>query len=167
MKKMLCVSFGPFADKEQADELSSWLQEKDIQTKQRGEDGKQDQYFWIYLSASESEDEAMVAIEDLKGKGVKDYKLINEGNLQNAISLGLFSTQLAVNNRLNELKNIGYRPIIVPYHKHQSIIWVDARIDTKGADQENILSEFINGYPSRFNSIPVQCDELFATLETT
>ena len=166
-EKILCVSFGPFAEKGQADELSNWLQEKEIQTKQRGEGGKQDQYFWIYLSASESEDEAMEAIEDLKGKGVKDFKLINKGNLQNAISLGLFSTQSAVNKRLNELKNIGYQPIIVPYHQNQSIIWVDARVDTKGADQEDILSEFINGYPSRFNSIPVQCEELFATLETT
>ena len=166
-EKILCVSFGPFAEKEQADELSNWLQGKEIQTKQRGEGGKQDQYFWIYLSPGESEDEVMAAIEDLKGKGVKDYKLIDKGNLQNAISLGLFSTQSAVNNRLNELKNIGYQPIIVPYHKNESIIWVDARVDLKGADRENILSEFINGYPSRFNSIPVQCEELFATLETT
>ena len=166
-EKILCVSFGPFAEKGQADELSNWLQENEIQTKQRGEGGKQDQYFWIYLSASESEDEAMTAIEDLKGKGVKDFKLINKGSLQNAISLGLFSTQSAVNKRLNELKNIGYQPIIVPYHQNQSIIWVDARVDTKGAGQENILSEFINGYPARFNSIPVQCEEIFATLETT
>jgi len=166
-KKILCVSFGPFAEKGQADELSNWLQEKEIQTKQRGEGGKQDQYFWIYLSARESEDEAMAAIEDLKGKGVKDFKLINKGNLQNAISLGLFSTQSAVNKRLNELKNIGYQPIIVPYHQNDSIIWVDARVDTQGAGQENILSEFINGYPSRFNSVPVQCEDIFATLETT
>jgi len=166
-EKILCVSFGPFTEQEQADELSNWLQGKEIQTKQRGEGGKQDQYFWIYLSPGESEDEVMAAIEDLKGKGVKDYKLIDKGNLQNAISLGLFSTQSAVNNRLNELKNIGYQPIIVPYHKNDSIIWVDARVDIKGADQEDILSDFINGYPSRFNSIPVQCEELFATLETS
>ncbi|RKZ70376.1 MAG: hypothetical protein DRQ48_06415 [Gammaproteobacteria bacterium] len=170
-EKMLCVSFGPFTEKGQADELSNWLQEKGIQTMQRGEGGKQDQYFWIYLSAGESEDEAIAAIKDLKGKGVKDYKLINKGNLQNAISLGLFSTQSAVNNRLNELKSIGYQPIIVPYHKNQSIIWVDARVNTgldaKGTDQESILSEFINGYPSRFNSIPIRCEEIFDASETS
>jgi SPOR domain len=170
-EKMLCVSFGPFTEKGQADELSKWLQEKEIQTKQRGEGGKQDQYFWIYLSTGESEDEARAAIEDLKGKGVKDYKLINKGNLQNAISLGLFSTQSAVNNRLNELKNVGYQPIIVPYHKNQSIIWVDAKVDagadTKGTDQESILAEFINGYPSRFNSIPIRCEEIFDASETS
>jgi hypothetical protein len=79
----------------------------------------------------------------------------------------LFSTQSAVNNRLNELKSVGYQPIIVPYHKNQAIIWVDAKVETKGIDQENILAEFINGYPSRFNSIPIRCEEIFDALETS
>lgn len=162
-EKLLCVSFGPFAESNQASELSNWLKGNEIQTRQRTEGDTKDQYFWIYLSPSDSKDEAMAAIEDLKGKGIKDYKLINKGNLQNAISLGLFSSQAAVNRRLNELKNIGYQPIMVPYHKAESIIWVDAKLDIKDDSEEHILTEFINGYPSRFNSIPVKCEDLFIT----
>jgi len=162
-EKILCVSFGPFTESHQAGELSNWLKENEIQTKQRTEGDTKDQYFWIYLSPGETKDEAMAAIADLKGKGVQDYKFINKGNLQNAISLGLFSTQLAVNRRLKELKNIGYQPIMVPYHKTELIIWVDAKVDTKDNTEGNILTELINGYPSRFNSIPVKCDGLFTT----
>ena len=160
-EKILCVSFGPFTESHQAGELSNWLKEFEIQTKQRTEGDTEDQYFWIYLSPSETKDEAKAAIADLKGKGVQDYRLINKGNLQNAISLGLFSTQSAVNRRLNELKNIGYQPIMVPYHKTDLIIWVDAKVDTKDNTEGNILTEFINGYPSQFNSIPVKCEDLF------
>lgn len=169
--KILCFSFGPFAELQQAGQLSEWLKNNEIQTVQRTESDNKDQSFWIYLAPSESKNKAMAAIEDLKGKGVQDYKLINKGNLRNAISLGLFSTQSAVNRRLNELKNIGYQPIIVPYHKSQMIIWVDAKIDIsadletnsgiESDSRKNMLSEFINGYPSRFNSIPVKCDVLF------
>ncbi len=162
-EKILCVSFGPFTESHQAGELSNWLKEYEIQTKQRTEGDTEDQYFWIYLSPSETKDEAKAAIADLKGKGVQDYRLINKGNLQNAISLGLFSTQSAVNRRLNELKNIGYQPIMVPYHKTELIIWVDAKVDTKDITEGNILTEFINGYPSQFNSIPVKCEDLFTT----
>jgi len=158
-ERMLCVSFGPFAESYQAGELSNWLKENEIQTKLRTESGGKDQLFWIYLSPSESKDEAIAAIEELKGKGIHDYKLIDKGNLQNAISLGLFSNQAAANRRLNELKNIGYLPIMVPYHKTQSIIWVDAKLDK----QENTLSDFFNGYPSRFNSVPVKCEKLFTS----
>lgn len=161
--KILCVSFGPFAESNQAGELSNWLKENKFQTKQRTEGSTKDKYFWIYLSPGESEGEAMAAIEDLKGKGVQDYKLINKGNLQNAISLGLFSSQSAVNRRLKELENIGYQPIMVPYHKTETITWVDAMVDTKNDTEGNILTEFFNGYPSRFNSIPVKCEDLFNT----
>ena len=158
-ESMLCVSFGPFAESHQASELSNWLKENKIQTKQRAESDRKDQLFWIYLSPSESKDEAIAEIEELRGKGIHDYKLIDKGNLQNAISLGLFSNQAAANRRLNELKNIGYLPFMVPYHKTQSIIWVDAKLDK----QENTLSDFFNGYPSRFNSVPVKCEKLFAS----
>ncbi|MFB3116941.1 MAG: SPOR domain-containing protein [Gammaproteobacteria bacterium] len=158
-ERMLCVSFGPFAESYQAGELSNWLKENEIQTKQRTESDGKDQLFWIYLSPSESKDEAIAAIEELRGKGIHDYKLIDKGNLQNAISLGLFSNQAAANRRLNELKNIGYLPIMVPYHKTQSIIWVDAKLDK----QEITLSDFFNGYPSRFNSVPVKCEKLFTS----
>ncbi len=165
-EKALCISFGPFAEQKQADELSDWLHEKEIQNKQKRKEP--DKYFWIYLPASESKSEATTAIENLKSKGVQDYKIISEGNLQNAISLGLFSTQSAANKRLNELENIGYQPIIVPRYKSQSIIWVDAkfenRVDAEHVNQREFFSEFINGYPSRFNSIPVQCEELFKLL---
>ncbi len=157
--KMLCISFGPFAESLQAGELSDWLRKNEIQTKHRTESDGKDQLFWIYLSPSESKDEAIAAIEELRGKGIHDYKLIDKGNLQNAISLGLFSNQAAANRRLNELKNIGYLPIMVPYHKTQSVIWVDAKLDKRG----NILSDFFSGYPSRFNSIPVKCKKLFTS----
>ena len=158
-ERMLCISFGPFAESYQAGELSNWLKENKIQTKQRTESDGKDQLFWIYLSPSESKDEAIAAIEELRGKGIYDYKLIDKGNLQNAISLGLFSNQATANRRLNELKNIGYLPIMVPYHKTQSVIWVDAKLDKRG----NILSDFFSGFPSRFNSIPVKCEKLFTT----
>lgn len=159
--KMLCISFGPFIKSAQAVELGNWFKKNEIWAKQRTEGDKKDQLFWIYLSPSDSKDEAMAVIEDLGGKGVKDYKLINKGSLQNAISLGLFSSQAAVNSRLNELKNIGYLPIMVPYDKTQSITWVDAKVNKQRSI--SILPDFFNGYPSRFNSIPVKCEELFTT----
>ena len=42
-------------------------------------------------------------IADLERKGVSDYLLINRNGLKNAISLGVFSSQDAVNRRLTEM----------------------------------------------------------------
>ena len=98
----------------------------------------------------------MQAMADLESKGVKDLRLIEIGNMQNAISLGLFSTQASVNKRLNELKNKGYQPVVIPYRDADAIYWVDVRLQ----GQQDVLNDMFTGFPARFNSVPVNCGEI-------
>ncbi|MEE9551673.1 MAG: SPOR domain-containing protein, partial [Gammaproteobacteria bacterium] len=114
------------------------------------------QLFWIYLAPLKSRESAVAAIEDLKKKGIRDFRLINTGDLRNAISLGLFSTQAAVNRRLNELKNKGYQAIIIPYRDAKVIYWIDVKL----VNQQNVLNDMLTDVPSRFNSVPVNCSEI-------
>jgi len=158
-KMELCFTYGPFPDEKQANELGAWFKEREILINQRMEKKKIHRLFWIYLASRESRERAIAAMKDLKSKGIKDYRLINAGDLQNSISLGLFSTQAAVNKRLNELKNKGYQPIVVPYHNAKLIHWVDIKL----VKQQGLLTDIFTEYPSRFNSVPMSCDE-FALL---
>ena len=152
----LCFTYGPFPATEQANELMSWFKERNILVNQRTEGEKEKQLFWIYLAPRSSRESAIAAIEDLKSKGVSDFRLINSGDLLNAISLGLFSTQASVNKRLNELKSKGYQPIVVPYHEARVIYWVDVKL----IDTQKLLNELFTDFPSRFNSIPMNCAEI-------
>jgi len=152
----LCFLYGPFPDNLQTKELMAWFEERQISVQQRLETETEHQLFWIYLAPQVSRDNAMAAIEELKNKGIKDYRLIETGDLQNAISLGLFSTQASVNKRLNELKNKGYQPIVVPYRGGKAIYWVDVKV----AGQQSALTDMFTDFPARFNSVPVKCDEI-------
>jgi ribosomal protein S8 len=152
----LCFSFGPFPANEQAENLKQWFEQKNILVNQRKENEQTKQLFWIYLAPQKSRESAIAAIEELKNKGIKDYRLISSGDLRNAISLGLFSTQAVVNKRLNELKSKGYQPIVVPYHNAEVIYWLDVKL----IDQQNLLNDLFTEYPSRFNSIPMNCSEI-------
>ncbi len=154
-KEPLCFSFGPFAEEQQVGDLISWFRSNGIDTGQRFDSSKQDQHFWMYLAIDQSEDQAKQAIETLEGRGIRNYQLINRGSFRNAVSLGLLSNQSEINQRLKELKNIGYRPIVVPYQEGLPIIWVDAKID----GDENTLSSMLNGYLAQFNSIPFACKD--------
>jgi len=152
----LCFSYGPFPANEQAKNLKQWFEQKEILVNQRTDNGQAKQLFWIYLAPQKSRENAIAAIKDLKSKGIKDYRLISSGDLRNAISLGLFSTQAIVNKRLNELKSKGYQPIVVPYHNAKVIYWVDVKL----MGQQNLLNDLFTEYPSRFNSIPMNCSEI-------
>jgi hypothetical protein len=152
----LCFSYGPFPANEQAENLKQWFEQKEILVNQRTDNEQAKQLFWIYLAPQKSRENAIAAIKDLKSKGVKDYRLISSGDLRNAISLGLFSTQAIVNKRLNELKSKGYQPIVVPYHNAKVVYWVDVKL----MGQQNLLNDLFTEYPSRFNSVPMNCSEI-------
>ena len=155
-RKTMCFSYGPFPDKNQSRELIDWFQQNNVDALQRLETGSEKQLFWIYLEPGESRSSAMQAIEDLKNKGVRDYRLIETGDLRNAISLGLYSTQASVNKRLNELKTKGYQPVVVPYRDANAIYWLDVKL----VGQHDVLNKMFTEYPARYNSIPVNCNEI-------
>jgi hypothetical protein len=152
----LCFTYGPLLDISEYNTLDDWFRSRHLWVNHRETDDKGRQLFWIYLAARETRDNAVAAIKDLKDRGVKDMRLISRGDMVNAISLGLFSTQAAVNRRLREIKNIGYKPIVVPHYGKKKIHWLDIRIDKKTP----VLNEIIEGLPARYNSVPVKCSEI-------
>ncbi len=151
-----CFSYGPFPDDQQSKDLIAWFEEHKVAVQQRLEGDKENRLFWIYLAQQDSRGSAIKAIEDLKSKGIQDYQLIDTGDLKNAISLGLFSTQAAVNRRLNELKARGYQPVVVPYRDTKAVYWVDIKL----TGQPEVMSEMFTGFPAHYNSIPVRCSKI-------
>ena len=123
-----CLSIGPYESREPLRSLRNWLLKKNMPSKERVEETRTRERYWVYL---ESKDEAgaKAQLEELKNKGLSDYYMVSKGNMKNAISLGLFSTQDSVNRRLVELKREGYNPVVVPQHKITRIFWLDAQIE--------------------------------------
>ena len=158
----MCFSFGPFPDEQQGRDLKAWFEGRQVFVHHRPEKDKEKQLFWIYLAPQDSLGGAMQAIEDLKKKGIKDYRLIETGDLRHAISLGLFSTQASVNRRLNELKDKGYQPIVVPYRAATVIYWLDVKV----VNQRDVLNQMFLDYPARYNSVPVACSEIAMPRDT-
>jgi len=154
--KYYCFSFGPLEEQIMALGLSDWFKTRRATASMRFADRQGRQLLWMYLSPQDSRTEAMDTIRELKDRGISDYRLIDRGNLENAISLGLFSSQAAVNGRLRELQQQGYKPIVVPYYDNKRIFWVDVRLKEIGVPLETVFE----GFPSRYNYVPVDCDKI-------
>ena len=154
--KTVCYRYGPIPNQEESRLFSKWLNERDISYKQRQTDEQGKQLFWVYLAPRDSRAQAEAAMKDLKQKGIKDIRLIQEGDLLNAISLGLFSSQASVNRRLNEIKAKGYQSVVVPYSGGNKIHWFDVSI----VQNSNYVNDLFTGFPSRFNALPVDCNAI-------
>ncbi|MCZ6802754.1 MAG: SPOR domain-containing protein [Proteobacteria bacterium] len=111
----VCYTYGPIPNLKESALFSEWLDERGILYKQRQTDERGRQLSWVYLAPQQSRALAEATYKDLRQKGVKDMRLIRVGDLSNSISLGLFSSQAAVNRRLNEIEAKGYQSVVVPY----------------------------------------------------
>jgi len=150
-----CLSFGPFFEESRANRLQTWLNERDVRNRRHVEKPKERPYYWIYMAPRKSLAALAETIDDLKEKGIGNYRLIRRGNLKNALSLGVFSDRSEVERRLEELREQGYRPIIVPYGGKQPATWVYARFGEKARSD----SGFLSGAPlSRGEETVIECD---------
>lgn len=151
-----CYTFGPIEEQPLAVGVEDWFKSRRAGTNVRFTDESGSQLFWLYLAPDEVNSNAVEIIRDLQQKGIDDYRLVNKGNLRNAISLGLYSGQAAVNERLGDLEDKGYKPVIVPYLEGKRVFWVDVRLDVDPGALESVFK----GYPARYNYVPIDCARL-------
>ena len=154
--KVTCFTFGPLAEEIMAVGLRDWFNSRRGDAAVRHEDEQGRQLFWVYLAPQDNRKEAMDTIRDLRDQGISDYRIIDRGNLENAISMGLFSSQASVNERLRELERKGYKPVVVPYYDNKRIYWVDVKLPLTSVPLQQVFA----GFPSRYNYVPVDCGKI-------
>lgn len=73
-------------------------------------DGDAKVRYWVFIPPRPSTSDAQKKADELKGLGVGDYYVVNDGSKwQNAISLGLFSSKEAAERRLTAIRDQGVR----------------------------------------------------------
>jgi hypothetical protein len=154
--KTVCYTYGPIPSLGESELLSKWLDERNILYKHRQTNEQGKQLFWVYLAPQESRAQVEAALKDLKQKGVKDLRLVRGGDLSNAISLGLFSSQAAVNRRLNEIETKGYQSVVVPYSGGKQVHWFDVSI----VQNSDYVNDLLTGFPARYKALPVACNDI-------
>lgn len=152
-----CIKVGPLAARANAEALQSWFKERRSAVRLRTEESAERRLFWVYLEPMASADEAEAKLEDLKRRGVEDYRLIRSGDMKNAISLGVFSSQDSVNRRLAELGREGYRPLVVPRYETKKAYWLDVNL---GPMLEFDESEFARLSPGSATIGRVPCSDM-------
>lgn len=125
-----CLSVGPFKTEDELAALRRELSGTVRQMQPRTEERQERKHFWVYLEPLESDARAEERLRELRNKGVEDLFLVRKGEMKNAISLGVFRSQESVANRLAEIKDRGYQPLVVPRYEAQTVYWLDLAVDS-------------------------------------
>lgn len=103
--------------------------------------------WWVFIPPQGSRAGALKKTGELKGLGIGEFFIVQEeGKMQWAISLGVFSTEEAAKNRLEALRAKGVRSAQTGEREtHVTKVWFQVR----GADaaQQAKLRDIVQGFP--------------------
>lgn len=102
----LCLMVGAFASAMDASEFMMRLAALDVMSYEHPVDLSAGEGYWVYLRPSTNRDEARRRLAELQARGVDSY-IIPKGELENGISLGVFTRRDLAEARLAELTRLG------------------------------------------------------------
>lgn len=130
-----CGALGPMELGSRARSIAEKLVWLEIETSLRQETYKKIKDYVVIIPRFESRKAARAALSELQEKGIKDFSLFYRGDLENAISLGVFNRLQNAKQRQAELLGAGFDTEIIPRTTDVQGYWLDYRIP-RGVDSE-------------------------------
>ncbi len=141
----VCPYIGPFELESQALALSGELLGMGIRSVvgevEIGSGGEN----WVYLPPTGGRKEALMLLRELQSKHVDSY-LITEGELKNAISLGLFVSLESAEKLKSQMVSMGYDPIVRYMEKTRKEFWVKIDNDEQLSEERQLIEKVLSDH---------------------
>ncbi len=124
-----CLSLGPFGDLTDAARASTLLRENGLQPRQRAGEGVVWKGYWVSLEQVPDRASSEAIIERLRRFGIGDaYSMPDQGR-QITISLGLFTERQRALRRMDEVKALGFEPLMAERERSGTVYWIDVDVE--------------------------------------
>lgn len=140
-----CYSIGPLVDDSQIAAMRTWIVAMGGDPRLRVGERRELARWWVYFPPLPSREQASARVEQMRAAGIEDVIVIPRGDMENAISLGVFSRRTSLERRLRELRGHGYEPSIVPRYRTQKASWFDVSFDAGDEVSEEMISQRFPG----------------------
>ena len=124
-KKLVCRQMGPFPEKNEAENVAGGLVAYRLTAKIIKTTDVKTNGYWAILPASPTVREANQLIKKLKDKGLKDVRRFVTGEMENAISLGQFSSEINAKKRARAVEKLGFLAIVKPKVDEKDQYWLE------------------------------------------
>lgn len=129
-----CTSIGPFADLAQAAQAQAALEAAGFEPRQRLEQGELWVGYWVSVQNLASSEAAQEALRTLTANDITDIYLMPSAGLgaPQVLSLGVFSDYQRAQRRANQVRALGFEPLIDDRTREGSVYWIDVDLAEPG-----------------------------------
>lgn len=119
-----CPSLGPFEQKAKLKEVGQRLADSGLKVEVRTVVVDSNEKYRVYLPSYSDRESAAEALKKLRAKKIDSY-IMSDGELNNAISLGIFSTKDSAEGLVKKMLSHGYQAKIQTTQLDTEAYWLD------------------------------------------
>ena len=124
----LCYTIGPFANAERARQARDRLAAQGLDPEQRTTEDQEVYGYQVLLPQRPSRQAALATTRELQNRGIQDYFIIvDDPELRNAISVGLFREKRYAVRHTDYLRGLGFDPEMRLRTRTRTRYWQDYR----------------------------------------
>lgn len=129
-----CFAVGPLAgdysEGAVMGRVREWLQSRGGRVGLRTGRYHEISYYWVYFPPAGTSDAARERVRDLTANAFGNAVVIPEGNMKNAVSIGVYGLRTALERDLTRLKTKGFEPEVRRVRRTGRSIWFTAQFPT-------------------------------------
>ncbi len=151
-----CRTLGPFPERSAAQRVARQLAELHIAATLRDVTGADVAGYWVLMPPREDPVQAREMLAKLSAAGFDDAWLFKEGDMANAISLGLYSREDNARRRAEQVRDAGFDAWVKPQQQEFVLYWLDYRLDDHGRLPGRVR-RLVRGEASGVREFPRRC----------
>lgn len=145
-EEALCFTIGPFDEVGLAEQASRRLRSLGLEPEQRVLTEEEVYGYQVLLPPFPDRQSALDATRRLAEKGIQEYFVVAEPELENAVSLGLFRQKRFATRHATYLRELGFEPEMRVRTRERDHYWQDYR-DSEGLVTSELLESLATEQP--------------------
>ncbi len=135
----VCFTIGPFDEEARSEAARQRLAELGVEPRQRTTRDEEVYGYQVVLPPLGSREDALAATRELQDQGIEDYFVVSEGELENAVSVGLFERKRFAVRHADYLNDLGFDAELRLRTRERTRYWQDYR-----DPRERVTSEVLD-----------------------
>jgi hypothetical protein len=137
-----CRTIGPFPDGAAAAAASDAIRARGWPVRDRSVDSSVADGYWVYIGELTAAAQRTV-LARLNAAGIHDAAAMTQPEQSDRVSVGFFSDQSHAVRRAEQVRQLGFKPVLDLHQRTVSTHWLD--VDLKGADTDLQPKQFQSG----------------------
>lgn len=144
--RVACLYLGGGEQKEVMKQLAQRLLSLDIQAQVEVVDRIVATDYWLYLAPLASRQASLRQLKELQARKIDSY-IITQGDLENGISLGIFSSSDSAESALRRVREAGYKAVIRELPRAHRDYWVRVSPESRRLIDDALMARLVHSFP--------------------